>query len=121
MLIMKVTIIFLFFYCSSSLVVQLARDLQRDFLPYFEKFLLTIVKLLSIYNHEPEHLEHLMASLAYLFKFLWRYLIKDMPYVYRYELLQVCIITSMYHYRFALLQLYIITGMYFYRYVLLKV
>lgn len=66
-----------------SLVVQLARDLQSDFMPYFERFLMTVVRLLNIHHHEPEHLEYLMATLAYLFKFLWKHLIKDMLNVYR--------------------------------------
>ncbi|ELU13105.1 hypothetical protein CAPTEDRAFT_202597, partial [Capitella teleta] len=66
-----------------DLVVQLARDLQVDFYPHFESFLKVIVGLLESCHHDPEVLEFAFTTLAYLFKFLWRYMIKDMHNVYR--------------------------------------
>ena len=78
---LKWYVLFTFSHCS--LVVQLGRDLQSDFYPYFESFLEIIVKILNKNHHDVEILEAAFTCLAYLFKFLWRVMIKDMRNVYK--------------------------------------
>ncbi|XP_015126374.1 small subunit processome component 20 homolog [Diachasma alloeum] len=58
-----------------ELVVAAAKDLQKDFYEHFPHFLSLIIDLLS--TKDPEILEYSFTTLAYLFKFLWRYLIKN--------------------------------------------
>ena len=60
-----------------SLLVQLARDLQPDFYPQFERFFNIIVGLLNTYHHDVEVLEKSFTTLAYLIKFLWRLFVKE--------------------------------------------
>ncbi|KAK0177605.1 hypothetical protein PV328_001642 [Microctonus aethiopoides] len=57
-----------------ELVVALAKDLQKDFYDYFPHFLTLIIDLFATKN--PEILDPAFTTLAYLFKFLWRYLVK---------------------------------------------
>lgn len=57
------------------MIVALARDLQKEFYEYFPDFLSIIIDLLE--TKDAEQLEHTFTALAYLFKFLWRYLIKN--------------------------------------------
>ncbi|XP_015598459.1 small subunit processome component 20 homolog [Cephus cinctus] len=63
-----------------ELVVALARDLQKDFYEYFPEFLAVIIDLLQ--TKDTEQLEYTFTALAYLFKFLWRYLIKNVGTVF---------------------------------------
>uniref|UniRef100_A0A8C4RVF6 UTP20 small subunit processome component n=1 Tax=Erpetoichthys calabaricus TaxID=27687 RepID=A0A8C4RVF6_ERPCA len=63
-----------------DLVVQLARDLQTDFYPHFKDFFLIITSLLD--TQDTELLEWAFTSLSYLYKYLWRLMIKDMPEIY---------------------------------------
>ncbi|XP_060050218.1 small subunit processome component 20 homolog isoform X2 [Erinaceus europaeus] len=63
-----------------DLVVQLARDLQTDFYPHFQDFFLTITSILE--TQDTELLEWAFTSLAYLYKYLWRLMVKDMPNIY---------------------------------------
>ena len=65
-------------------VVQLARDLQSDFYPHFRDVFKVLVSLLSSHAQDVEVLEEIFTALSYLFKFLWRYMVKDMAEVYRY-------------------------------------
>ncbi|XP_050392090.2 small subunit processome component 20 homolog [Patella vulgata] len=65
-----------------DLVVQLARDLQSDFYKHFKDFLFILTNLLKTYRQDPTILEKIFTTLAYLFKFLWRYLVKDIQEVY---------------------------------------
>ncbi|CAH1799075.1 unnamed protein product [Owenia fusiformis] len=65
-----------------DLVVQLARDLQSDFYPLFPAFFRILVKLLSVYHHDTETLEKIFVCLSYIFKFLWRHLLKDIENVF---------------------------------------
>ncbi|XP_053397711.1 small subunit processome component 20 homolog [Mercenaria mercenaria] len=67
-----------------DLLVQLARDLQADFYRHFHEFFDILVKLLNTYTHDVEVLESTFTCLSYIFKFLWRYLLKDIQLVYRY-------------------------------------
>lgn len=64
-------------------VVQIARDLQSDFYPHFSDIFRLLVSLLSSHSQDTETLEDIFATLSYLFKFLWRYMIKDIPEVFR--------------------------------------
>uniref|UniRef100_A0A8C4VGI6 UTP20 small subunit processome component n=1 Tax=Gopherus evgoodei TaxID=1825980 RepID=A0A8C4VGI6_9SAUR len=63
-----------------DLVVQLARDLQTDFYPHFQDFFLTITMLLG--TQDTELLEWAFTSLSYLYKYLWRLMVKDMANIY---------------------------------------
>ncbi|KAL1774813.1 small subunit processome component 20-like [Sigmodon hispidus] len=64
-----------------DLVVQLARDLQTDFYPHFEDFFLTVTAILE--TQDTELLEWAFTSLSYLYKYLWRLMVKDMPKIYK--------------------------------------
>ncbi|CAH2277583.1 small subunit processome component 20 homolog [Pelobates cultripes] len=63
-----------------DLVVQLARDLQTDFYPHFQDFFLVISSLLN--TKDTELIEWAFTSLSYLYKYLWRMMVKDMPAIY---------------------------------------
>ncbi|KAF3425764.1 hypothetical protein E2986_10060 [Frieseomelitta varia] len=63
-----------------ELVVAVSKDLQKDFYEYFPKFLTVIIDLLQ--TKDTEQLEYTFMSLAYLFKFLWRYLVKNVKTVF---------------------------------------
>ncbi|XP_067674264.1 small subunit processome component 20 homolog [Haliotis asinina] len=65
-----------------DLVVQLARDLQADFYKHFHDMFYILVQLLNSITKDVDVLEKLFTCLAYLFKFLWRYLVKDIEKVY---------------------------------------
>uniref|UniRef100_A0A670XP62 UTP20 small subunit processome component n=1 Tax=Pseudonaja textilis TaxID=8673 RepID=A0A670XP62_PSETE len=66
-----------------DLVVQLARDLQTDFYPHFQDFFLCITSLLE--TQDTELLEWAFSSLSYLYKYLWRLMVKDMNNIYGME------------------------------------
>ncbi|XP_031599328.1 small subunit processome component 20 homolog [Oreochromis aureus] len=63
-----------------DLVVQLARDLQTDFYPHFPDFFLLITSLLD--TKDTELLEWSFTCLSYLYKYLWRLMVKDMANIY---------------------------------------
>ncbi|KAM6214358.1 small subunit processome component 20 homolog [Rhynchocyon petersi] len=63
-----------------DLVVQLARDLQMDFYPHFQEFFLTITSILE--TQDTELLEWAFTSLSYLYKYLWRLMVKDVDKIY---------------------------------------
>lgn len=67
-----------------SLVVQLARDLQTDFYPHFPDFFILITSLLD--TKDTELLEWAFTCLSYLYKYLWRLMVKDMSNIYRWEI-----------------------------------
>ncbi|KAK3098421.1 hypothetical protein FSP39_019304 [Pinctada imbricata] len=67
-----------------DLLVQLARDLQKDFYRHFQDFFELLVELLGKNHQDTELLEKLFSTLSYLFKFLWRYLVNDIKNVYKY-------------------------------------
>ena len=62
------------------MIVAVARDLQKDFYDHFPEFLSAIVDLL--YTKDADQLEYTFTTLAYLFKFLWRYLIRNVDKVF---------------------------------------
>lgn len=64
-----------------EMTVALARDLQYDFYPYFPDFFHLICGHLN--TQDPELLERIFTCLAYLYKFLWRYMVKDMDLIFR--------------------------------------
>lgn len=57
------------------MVVALARDLRQDFYPYYSDFLKIIISYLNC--KESEVLEWSFHCLAYLFKFLWRCMVRN--------------------------------------------
>lgn len=57
------------------LVVAVARDLQKEFYDYFPEFLSEMICLLQ--TKDAEQIEYAFTTLAYLFKFLWRYLTRN--------------------------------------------
>lgn len=57
------------------LVVALAKDLRKEFYPYYIRFLDQLIDVLN--TKDTDVLEWTFQCLAYIFKFLWRYLIKD--------------------------------------------
>uniref|UniRef100_A0A665TDQ2 UTP20 small subunit processome component n=1 Tax=Echeneis naucrates TaxID=173247 RepID=A0A665TDQ2_ECHNA len=63
-----------------DLVVQLARDLQADFYPHFPDFFILITSLLD--TKDTEVLEWAFTCLSYLYKYLWRLMVKDMTNIY---------------------------------------
>ncbi|XP_041833171.1 small subunit processome component 20 homolog [Melanotaenia boesemani] len=63
-----------------DLVVQLARDLQTDFYPHFPDFFILITSLLD--TKDTELLEWAFTCLSYLYKYLWRVMVKDMTNIY---------------------------------------
>ncbi|TNM91410.1 hypothetical protein fugu_019790 [Takifugu bimaculatus] len=63
-----------------DLVVQLARDLQTDFYPHFPDFFILITSLLD--TKDTELLEWAFTCLSYLYKYLWRLMVKDMSNIY---------------------------------------
>lgn len=64
-----------------DLTAQIARDLQQDFYPYFPKIFEALCGLLNSQNTDV--LEWSFQTLSYLFKFLWRYMLKDLANVYQ--------------------------------------
>ena len=70
-----------FNFLCFSLVVQLARDLQKDFYTHLDKFFPVICNILSTHSKSWETLEQAFSCLSYLFKFLWRKMINDMKKV----------------------------------------
>ncbi|KAM4615221.1 small subunit processome component 20 homolog [Polymixia lowei] len=63
-----------------DLVVQLARDLQTDFYPHFPDFFVLITSLLD--TKDTELMEWVFTCLSYLYKYLWRLMVKDMANIY---------------------------------------
>ncbi|KAM5170183.1 small subunit processome component 20 homolog [Mantella aurantiaca] len=63
-----------------DLVVQLARDLEADFYPHFQDFFKAISSLLD--TKDTQLIEWAFTSLSYLYKYLWRMMVKDMPTIY---------------------------------------
>lgn len=68
----------IFFYCR--IVVALAKDLQKEFYPYYLQFLEVLIELLN--TKDAEQLDWTFTCLAHLFKFLWRPLVKDINVVF---------------------------------------
>ncbi|KAI7792184.1 putative small subunit processome component 20-like protein [Triplophysa rosa] len=60
--------------------IQLARDLQMDFYPHFSDFFIIITSLLD--KQDTEVLEGAFTCLSYLYKYLWRMMVKDMDKIY---------------------------------------
>ncbi|XP_077399499.1 small subunit processome component 20 homolog [Vanacampus margaritifer] len=63
-----------------DLVVQLARDLQTDFYPHFPDLFTLITAMLD--TKDAEVLEWAFTCLSYLYKYLWRLMVKDMHNIY---------------------------------------
>ncbi|CAF3023094.1 unnamed protein product [Rotaria socialis] len=72
-----------------DLIVQLARDLQGDFYAYYKQFLfIDIINLLINSKKQQQNeintqlLEQVFQCLTYLFKYLWRIMLKDLASLY---------------------------------------
>lgn len=64
-----------------ELCVELSRDLQGDFSQFFVQFLKVIAGHLD--TKDAQKIEDCFKTLAYLFKFQWRYLVKDLKSMFR--------------------------------------
>ncbi|EDV26622.1 uncharacterized protein TRIADDRAFT_54820 [Trichoplax adhaerens] len=64
-----------------DLVVNFARDLQSDFYPYFGEFYAVLIVLLNV--GDPDVIEDVFKTLAYLFKYLWRHMIPDLRNLFK--------------------------------------
>lgn len=62
------------------LIVALAKDLRQEFYPHFLPIYEKLVPLISI--TDADLIEKTFQCLAYLFKFLWRYLARNLPIVF---------------------------------------
>ncbi|CAG0888849.1 unnamed protein product [Cyprideis torosa] len=63
-----------------ELLVALSQDLQGEFYPFFRShFLSALIDLLR--TRDPEKLEWIFSALAFLYKSLWRHLVKDLDHV----------------------------------------
>lgn len=60
--------------------MALAQDLRQEFYPYYTDLLSKVLNLLNI--KDPEQLEWTFTCLAYLFKYLWRFLVRDINVVF---------------------------------------
>lgn len=69
----------MFFFCY-RLVVALAQDLRQEFYPFFPELLVKILNLLN--TKDSDKLEWAFTCLAYLFKYLWRFLIRNLNVVF---------------------------------------
>ncbi|XP_043461043.1 small subunit processome component 20 homolog [Leptopilina heterotoma] len=63
-----------------ELIVAVSRDLQKEFCQHFPEFLTAIIDLL--WTKDADQLEYTFTTLAYLFKFLWRYLIRNVDKIF---------------------------------------
>lgn len=62
------------------LLIAVARDLRKEFYEYYEEVLDVLLCLLN--TNDAEQLEWAFTSLAYMFKFLWRSLVKNIDSVF---------------------------------------
>lgn len=67
-------------FSNFRIVVAVAKDLQREFYQYYPQLLEVLIDLLN--TKDAEQLEWTFTCLAYLFKFLWRSLVKDINNVF---------------------------------------
>ncbi|XP_066256541.1 small subunit processome component 20 homolog [Euwallacea similis] len=63
-----------------DIVIAVAQDLQKQFYPHYQQFLKVIIDLLN--TKDTDQLEWAFASLAHLFKILWRPMIKNINEVF---------------------------------------
>lgn len=70
------------FFSPIRLVVALARDLQQDFVPHFHDFFHLLTEALSARHSDVDSLEAIFQTLAYLYRVLWRWLVRDFEQVF---------------------------------------
>ena len=63
-----------------DLLAQFTRDLQHEAYQYFEEIYTALTKVLR--SRDPEIIENAFVCLAYIFKYLWRYMLEDSQKVY---------------------------------------
>lgn len=64
-----------------ELVAALAKDLRSEFCPFLERVVPTLVLLLD--PDSPDELEWIFTCLCFLFKYLVKYLVENVPSVYK--------------------------------------
>ena len=69
-----------------DLTTQLARDLGPEFYPHFPSVFKVFLKILNKFPQQTQVLEWTFTALSFLFKFLWRYIIKDLEGTFEYVL-----------------------------------
>lgn len=84
---MKDTIPFFYIYIfrdirNDSLTATLARDLQSHFIPFFERISMTLIDLVE--PKDPELVEDIFSTFGFLFKFLRKHLVQDLPHIFGY-------------------------------------
>lgn len=67
-------------FLNFRILVALVQDLQADFYQYYPNFLNVLIELLN--TKDTEQLEWTFTCIAYIFKLLWRILIKDIDNVF---------------------------------------
>nr|CAD7202741.1 unnamed protein product [Timema douglasi] len=67
-------------FIAKRLLVAFARDLYHDFYPYYQRVLTLLISLLSA--KDADVLEWVFMALAYVFKFLWRCLVRNVNVVF---------------------------------------
>ncbi|XP_076467049.1 small subunit processome component 20 homolog [Babylonia areolata] len=67
-----------------DLVVQMGRDLGPDFYQHFKDVFEILVHVLGACSKDPDSIEKIFTTMAFLYKFLWRYLTKNIYTVYGY-------------------------------------
>ena len=71
-----------------DVIVQLARDLQGEFYPHYKQHLFHDIVDLLLHTRSQQHeintqlLEQVFQCLTYLFKYLWRIMLKDLASLY---------------------------------------
>ena len=63
-----------------DLMAQFTRDLQYEVYPYFKRILDTLTMLLHI--HDADIIENTFVCLAFIFKYLWRYMVNEPNKIY---------------------------------------
>jgi U3 small nucleolar RNA-associated protein 20 len=64
----------------------LARDMRNEFYPLFPIVLKTLVHKIDAWKSEPELLERLFETIAFIFKYLQKQMVKDIRNVFGYVL-----------------------------------
>ncbi|KAL8599182.1 hypothetical protein ACOMHN_007898 [Nucella lapillus] len=67
-----------------DLLVQMGRDLGPDFYQHFQEVFEVLILVLNASAKDPDAIEKIFTTMAYLYKFLRKYLIKNIYTVYGY-------------------------------------
>jgi hypothetical protein len=64
--------------------------MRNEFYPLFPKVLKTMIHKIDAWKSEPEVLENLFETIAFIFKYLQKQMVKDIKSVFRYSLTFCC-------------------------------